>query len=112
VRFIERETTFHGMQHGGRKPDPKTPKTPKTPETLKISKTGRTAQGRTKRDTKKAPAPVSRKITASEPTDTRADTVRAVRALTRVNGGGFAPGYNHQTERRMIAEREALTASE
>ncbi len=38
-------------------------------------------------------------------TDTRAATVKAVRAITRVNGK-YAPGYGPAQERRMIAERE------
>lgn len=69
----------------------------------------KTAKASTKRGTKKAQAPVSRKITASESpntTETRADAVRAVRAITRRNGGAFAPGYGPYQERQMIAERE------
>jgi hypothetical protein len=67
----------------------------------------------TKRGTKKAQAPASRKIksTASpSTTDTRAETVRAVRAITRRNGK-YAPGYGPAQERQMIAERESINVT-
>jgi len=65
----------------------------------------------TKGGTKNAQKPVSRTLTAvpdTTPEDTRADVVRAVRAITRKPNGGWAKGYNHASERKMIAERESL----
>jgi hypothetical protein len=63
--------------------------------------------------TRKAQTPVSRTHTASESPSAsqgRAEAVRAVRAITRKpNGGGWAKGYNNRIERKMIAEREALS---
>jgi hypothetical protein len=66
--------------------------------------------GATKGGTKKSSAPVSRKITASGSQDTRADVVKAVRAITRTSTGGWAKGHNYRTERRMIQERESVDA--
>lgn len=69
-----------------------------------------TTRGGTKRGTKNARTATGSKITASESpstTETRADVVRAVRAVTRRNGK-YAPGYGPAQERRMIAERESI----
>lgn len=69
------------------------------------------AANTTKSGTKKAHTPRSGTQTAlpvGEPTDTRADVVRAVRDITRKPNGGWAKGHNFRTERRMIAERESL----
>lgn len=90
----------------GRKPGTNSGTKPTT--TTKIAKApSRTA---TKRGTKKASAPVSRKITAQPTEDTRAATIKAVRAITRSPGGGYAKGYNPQKERAMIVEREKINS--
>lgn len=83
-----------GTTNGGTKPDTKQASVKAT----------------TKGGTKKAQAPASRKITAATTEDTRAATIKAVRAITRTSTGGWAKGHNYQTERRMIAERESITS--
>lgn len=88
----------------GRKPGTKNGTKPTTQ--TKIAKApSRTA---TKGGTKKASAPVSRKITEPSASESRATVIKAVRAITRNPGGGYAKGYNPQRERAMIAERERL----
>jgi hypothetical protein len=78
-----------------------------SPTTARTKVTNKT-KAATKGGTKKARTARTSKITptASATTgNTRADTVRAVRAITRVNGK-YAPGYGPAQERAMIAERE------
>jgi hypothetical protein len=64
----------------------------------------------TKGGTKKARTATGSKITAQSTEDTRAATIKAVRAVTRTATGGWAKGHNYRTERRMIQERESINS--
>jgi hypothetical protein len=83
---------------------------PATKPTATSTATASTSKGATKRGTKNGSTARTSKIKATESTDTRTATIKAVRALTRTDNGGFAKGYNHAKERAMIAERERQTS--
>jgi hypothetical protein len=73
------------------------------------------AKGATKHSTKKPQAPVSVPAKPAETlsaSEARARAVKAVRAITRVKGGPFAPGYNTRKERAMIAEHESMLTTD
>ena len=85
---------------------------PGRPPRQSVTKAATPAKAATKKSTKNGSAPVSRKITEESASEARARVVKDVRAITRVNGKGFAKGYNAVKERAMIAEAERLSGVE